>query len=69
MDCLQLLPDEEGLEGKTYGIVNVSVSNLRVDPDFSSEMMTQGLMGMPVRVLQQMCIRDSSRAIHAGSRG
>ncbi len=53
MDCLQLLPDEEGLEGKTYGIVNVSVSNLRVDPDFSSEMMTQGLMGMPVRVLQR----------------
>lgn len=53
MDCLQLLPDEEGLEGKTYGIVNVSVANLRVDPDFSSEMMTQGLMGMPVRVLQR----------------
>ena len=38
---------------KTYGIINVSVSNLRVDPDFSSEMMTQGLMGMPVRVLQR----------------
>lgn len=53
MDCLQVLPDEAGLEGKTYGIVNVSVCNLRVDPDFSSEMMTQGLMGMPVRVLQR----------------
>lgn len=53
MDCLQVLPDEQGLEGKTYGIVNVSVSNLRVDPDFSSEMMTQALMGMPVRVLQR----------------
>ncbi|WP_455967357.1 C40 family peptidase [Bacteroides fluxus] len=53
MDCLQLLPDEEGLESKTYGIVNVSVANLRVDPDFSSEMMTQGLMGMPIRVLQR----------------
>ena len=53
MDCLQVLPDETGLEGKTYGIVNVSVCNLRVDPDFSSEMMTQGLMGMPVRVLQR----------------
>ena len=25
MDCLQVLPDEAGLEGKTYGIVNVSV--------------------------------------------
>ncbi|WP_018668092.1 NlpC/P60 family protein [Bacteroides gallinarum] len=53
MDCLQLLPDGEGLEGKTYGIINVSVANLRVAPDFSSEMMTQGLMGMPVRVLQR----------------
>lgn len=53
MDCLQLLPDEEGLEGKTYGIINVSVANLRVDPDFSSEMMTQGLMGMPIHVLQR----------------
>lgn len=53
MDCLQLLPDEDGLEGKTYGIIDVSVANLRVAPDFSSEMMTQGLMGMPVRVLQR----------------
>ena len=53
MDCLQVLPDEAGLEGKAYGIVNVSVCNLRVAPDFSSEMMTQGLMGMPVRVLQR----------------
>ncbi len=52
MDCLQVLPDEKGLEGKVYGIINVSVANLRADPDFSSEMMTQGLMGMPVNVLQ-----------------
>ena len=52
MDCLQVLPDEAELEGKTWGIVNVSVCNLRADADFSSEMMTQGLMGMPVRVLQ-----------------
>lgn len=53
MDCLQVLPDETELEGKTYGILNVSVANLRADADFSSEMMTQGLMGMPVRVLQR----------------
>lgn len=52
MDCLQVLPDEKGLEGKVYGIINVSVANLRAGPDFSSEMMTQGLMGMPVNVLQ-----------------
>lgn len=53
MDCLQVLPDAEQLKGKTYGIINVSVANLRVEPDFSSEMMTQALMGMPIRVLQR----------------
>ena len=52
MDCLQVLPDAKQLGGKTYGVINVSVANLRSEPDFSSEMMTQGLMGMPVRVLQ-----------------
>lgn len=38
---------------KKYGILNVSVANLRVRPDFSAEMTTQGLLGMPVRVLKQ----------------
>lgn len=51
-DSLQLLPDSMALGGKTYGIVDLSVCNLRVDPDFSSEMTTQALLGMPVRVLQ-----------------
>lgn len=52
IDSLQLLPDSSALGGKTYGIVDLSVCNLRVEPDFSSEMMTQALLGMPVRVLQ-----------------
>ncbi|EJX02865.1 dipeptidyl-peptidase VI [gut metagenome] len=39
-------------EEKQYGILNLSVANLRVKPDFSSEMTTQGLLGMPVKVLQ-----------------
>ena len=52
MDCLQVLPDTASLEGKIHGILNLSVASLRTDPDFSSEMMTQGLLGMPVRVLQ-----------------
>lgn len=51
-DSLSLLPDSAALEGKTYGIVNLSVCNMRVDDDFSSEMMTQALLGMPVKVLQ-----------------
>lgn len=53
-DSLQVLPDEEQLSGKTYGIVNLSVCNLRATPDFSSEMVTQGLLGTPVKLLQHM---------------
>lgn len=53
MDCLQLLPDEAALEGKTYGVVNLSVCNIHVKPDFASEMTTQALLGMPVRILQR----------------
>lgn len=52
-DSLQIIPDSVELEGKTWGIVNLSVCNLRVADDFSSEMMTQALMGMPVRILQK----------------
>ena len=52
MDCLELLPDTQELGEQVYGILNLSVANLRVSPDFSSEMTTQGLLGMPVRVLQ-----------------
>ena len=52
VDSLQLLPDDEALGGKTYGVVNLSVCNLRITPDFSAEMVTQGLLGMPVRILQ-----------------
>lgn len=53
MDFLQIIPDDKELEGKTYAIVNVSVANLRSSADFSSEMITQALMGTPVRVLQR----------------
>ena len=53
MDCMRVLPDKEQLEGKTYGVVNISVCNMRVDPDFSAEMMTQALLGMPVRILER----------------
>lgn len=52
-DSLQLLPDSVALKGKMYGIVNLSVCNMRVEDDFSSEMTTQALLGMPVKILQQ----------------
>ncbi len=34
-----------------YGIVNVSVCNMRKEPKFTSGMESQGLLGMPVKVL------------------
>lgn len=37
---------------KEWGIINYSVANLHAKPDFSSEMITQALMGMPVKVLE-----------------
>lgn len=53
VDSLRLLPDEKALDGKTYGIINLSVASLRIQPDYSSEMMTQALLGMPVRLLER----------------
>ena len=52
MDFLKVLPDSAGLQGKTYGIINLSVASMRREADYSSEMVTQALLGMPVRVLQ-----------------
>lgn len=49
---LKLLPDAKELDGKIYGVVNLSVCNLHIDGDYSSEMVTQGLLGMPVKILQ-----------------
>ena len=47
MDCMRVLPDEKTLGEQIYGIVNLSVCNLRSTNDFSSEMVTQALLGMP----------------------
>ena len=52
MDCLRVLPDTQELGEEVCGILNLSVANLHREPDFASEMVTQGLLGMPVRVLQ-----------------
>ncbi len=47
----RLLPDAELLQGKTAGIINVSVANLRSRPGHSQELATQALMGTPIQVL------------------
>lgn len=48
---VRLLPDAALLEGKTAGIINVSVANLRSEPGHSQELATQALMGTPIEVL------------------
>ncbi len=51
IDSIRFLPDTNKLDDKIYGIVNLSVCNLHAEPDFASEMQTQAIMGMPVKVL------------------
>ena len=53
MDCIATLPDEESLNGKTLGIINLSTCALRSAPDYSAEMVTQALLGMPVKLIER----------------
>lgn len=52
VDNFRLLPDSL-LGDKIYGVVNLSVANLRKKVSFASEMMTQALLGTPVKILQE----------------
>lgn len=40
------------LSAQEYGVVNISVCNLRATPDYDAEMVSQGLLGMPVHILR-----------------
>lgn len=50
-DMIKSLPDEQ-LKGKNYGVVTVSVGNLRTKPDHPAELASQALLGTPVKVLK-----------------
>ena len=52
LDSIKLLPDP-ALGEKIYGITSLSVTNNRYPPSHSSEMDTQTLMGMPLRILER----------------
>ncbi|SFG02519.1 C40 family peptidase [Pontibacter chinhatensis] len=52
VDSIQVLPDAE-LEGKTYGVITISVANLRSEPKHPAELATQATMGTPVNVLKK----------------
>jgi len=52
LDSIKLLPDP-ALEDRIYGITYLSASYIRSTPSHSSEMDTQTLMGMPMRILEK----------------
>lgn len=51
-DNINVLPDD-ALGTEIYGLVNNSVSNIRSEPKHSSQLATQALLGMPLKVLKQ----------------
>lgn len=51
-DSLILLPDTAVIK-KPWGLVNVSVCNIRSSGTYISEMVSQALMGTPVKILKQ----------------
>ncbi len=48
----ELLPSKK-LNGKIYGLVNLSVINIRSKPKHSAELVSQALLGMPLKVLDE----------------
>jgi len=52
IDSIQILPSED-LKGNVFGLVTISVANLRSYPKHSAELATQALMGTPVNILKK----------------
>lgn len=52
IDSVLRLPDAK-LGDQTWGLVTISVANIRYKPAHSAEMATQALMGTPLQVLQE----------------
>ncbi len=52
VDKISLLPDSTVGE-KPYALVNVSAANFRATPRYSSELVTQALLGTPVKILKK----------------
>ncbi|MBJ7882951.1 C40 family peptidase [Gelidibacter salicanalis] len=52
IDSIQILP-ASALEGKTLGLVTISVANLRSRPAHSAELATQATLGTPVKILKK----------------
>ena len=53
VDSIRVLP-EVSLGDKIWGLSTLSASNMRSQPDHAAEMVSQVLMGMPVKVLESV---------------
>lgn len=49
---VRMLPDKD-LRDKTYGVINLSVADIREKPDFTEGMATQAILGTPIRIYQK----------------
>jgi len=52
IDSAVILPDTLHLE-RNWGVISLSVANLRSKPAHAAEMITQAIMGTPVRILKE----------------
>ena len=51
-DEIEFLPSKS-LGEKIFGVVNLSVANLRSKPDQAAELVTQAILGTPIKVLKK----------------
>lgn len=51
-DSIEMLPSKDLKEG-IYAVVNLSVANIRTNPEHSAEMATQSLLGTPLNVYKK----------------
>ena len=49
---IEMLPSEK-LGKKRFGIINLSVANIRSKPDHSAELATQSILGTPIKILKK----------------
>lgn len=51
-DSIKMLPSAE-MDGNTEGVIKISVANLRSKPSHSAELVTQAILGTPVKVYKK----------------
>jgi hypothetical protein len=51
-DQIEMLPSEK-LGEKKFGVINLSVANIRSKPDHPAELATQSILGTPIKILKK----------------